>query len=502
MRPVSLLAAAAAAVVLSASPAQAQTPSWGCEASALRATVLTTSVEPVMANAGRTACRTERQALADTTPIGLPVSATAVTAGTALTGDDDAPLRDRRAVAVSGVTGLRVSSTSLLPLDQLLTGLPSLNLLGIQLDLGPAIRDLVRDALPDLVALDAVTSYATGRCVDGRPVLDGASQIAGLRVLGQPLPVDQLLSQTLGLLDTASIDLSRLDLTKIQLPLGLEHLLAPLLQPALDALPPLALPASVVHVAVTPTQQSRDEGRLTQRALRVQVSLLNQTLVDLVVGEATVSERDVDCSADTAPGTTATDLALACTTRKLTLVDVVPEGRRVRLLGAADRTLAGREVDIVFQGTNDVVASPTVRADGSFSARAPLPAKKLRSTNKARYVAKVGRQKSLNLKLQRRMQVTGVRTSGGKVTIAGRVKGPLAKRAKDREVVVTRRLTCKRYEVVGRGMPRKDGTFRIKVDAPEGESAAVYRLRSKVRNNKRSSKLFQTFSLPRAVDLL
>ena len=61
-----------------------------------------------------------------------------------------------------------------------------------------------------------------------------------------------------------------------------------------------------------------------------------------------------------------------------------------------------------------------------FTATAPLPAnRKLRNSNKARYVAKIGSEASLALKLARRMLVTKV-TAADKVTISGKVIGPLA----------------------------------------------------------------------------
>lgn len=490
-----------------ASPAAAQDGgAWSCEASALRGTVLGTSIEPIVANVGAATCAARRSSLVDTADLPVPLTATAISAATALTGQEDARARDRRAIGVGSVSGLRVSAANALPLADIVANVPPLDVLGlVQLDLRPALQALLQQRLlADLVSVDALTSYAFGTCVDGRPQLGGASTVTGLRVLGQPLGADQAVSQVVNLLNTTSIDASELDLTKIELPV-LGPLVLPLvqaaLQPALDALPPIAIPEALAHVAVTPAEQTRADGVLTQRALRVQVSLLGQSLVDLVLGEAVAGERAVSCAADAA-GPSATELALGCTTRKLTLIDVVPDGRRVRFLGAADKSLAGEEVDIVLEATNDVVASPTVRPDGSFSASAPLPSRSVRSTDRARYVAKVGRQRSLNLKLERRMQVTGISTEAGVVTIAGRVTGPLARRAKDREVVVTRRLTCKRYEVVGRGMPRSDGTFRLRVPAPKGERASVYRLRSKVQKTAANRKLFPTFTLPRAVDLL
>ena len=119
-----------------------------------------------------------------------------------------------------------------------------------------------------------------------------------------------------------------------------------------------------------------------------------------------------------------TDLVLGCSDRRVVLEDVFIEGKKVRLLGVAAREFAGRKVPMVFGATGKTVATVTVGADGHFTATAPLPAKKLRNSNKARYVAKIGSEASLALKLARRMLVTKVAAAGDKVTIAGQGHRP------------------------------------------------------------------------------
>lgn len=183
------------------------------------------------------------------------------------------------------------------------------------------------------------------------------------------------------------------------------------------------------------------------------------------------------------------------------LEDVVAGPRRVSLLGIADRRYAGSRVAIVFTATGKTVARPVVAPDGRFSATAPLPSRSMRSTNRARYQARVGAVRSLELKLTRRMQVTSIAARGGRVTIAGRVTQPLARRAADRRITLQRLTTCKDAETLTHFMPRADGSFKIAVDAPARASSAVYRLRTKIRTNARSTKLFETFTLPRALDV-
>src|SRR6185503_14388541 len=134
-------------------------------------------------------------------------------------------------------------------------------------------------------------------------------------------------------------------------------------------------------------------------------------LADLVLGEARVSSAGVNCS----PAVAATAAQLQCTRRRLVLADVVRRGGKVRLVGAADRSLAGRRVNIHFTATGKRVATAVVRPDGSFAATSRLQGRALRGTNRERFQAVLGREKSLDLKLFRRMRVDSTRAARGKV---------------------------------------------------------------------------------------
>jgi hypothetical protein len=193
-------------------------------------------------------------------------------------------------------------------------------------------------------------------------------------------------------------------------------------------------------------------------------------------------------------------LLLACSDRRVVLEDVFPEGGRVRLIGVADKQLAGQIVTLLFAASGKIVATTKVRSDGSFSATAPLPPAKLRASNKARYQARIGKQRSLNLKLARRLLVTTVRAAGGKVTISGRVVGPMAASAKDRVIALQQVLACSKTQRIATFKPKADGSFSITVKAPAGKRAAVYRLTTRVRESSRAKKLTSTFTLPRAVN--
>jgi hypothetical protein len=191
---------------------------------------------------------------------------------------------------------------------------------------------------------------------------------------------------------------------------------------------------------------------------------------------------------------------LACSDRTIVLEDVVAGARRVSLLGVADRRFAGRTVELVFAATRKVVARALVGADGRFATTAPLPPRRQRGSNRARYEARIGDVRSKSLKLTRRMIVTSIRSAAGKVTVSGRVLGPLATRRADRAIVLERRVTCSRLERAGVTQPRRDGRFKITVAKPATAAGAVYRLRTKVPVRAGSPRLSGTFTLPRAVD--
>jgi hypothetical protein len=185
--------------------------------------------------------------------------------------------------------------------------------------------------------------------------------------------------------------------------------------------------------------------------------------------------------------------ALQCTTRHLVLENVRVQGRRVKLVGVAAPRLAGRTVSFRFRGTGGIVARTKARSDGTFSATARLPAKKLRDTNLARYQASIGHERSNALKLMRRTTIRRMTVKDGKVTITGRVSRPLAN--PKASITLSRRVSC-RYRVVGRFRPRADGTFVVTVDAPRGAATAVYRLSTRVRRFAHNRRTFPTHSLP------
>jgi hypothetical protein len=415
-----------------------------------------------------------------------------------------------------GTGGVALPGLPTVPGVPTLPPLPGTSVLGpaggtLTLDLRPALDALTKQlALPsaDLLNIGTLFAQASGYCSGSSPRLVGGSQASGVKALGADLPSGIPINRVLTLINGGAIDPSNIDVTKLDLSsvlpasvLGNASALATVQQAirgALDGLPNIPLPQLLANVRITPGSQTVQNGTLIQRALGVNISVAGTQLADLLLGEATVGGGNCAGASD-AVGPAASALALQCTSRDLVLIDVLPSGNRVRLLGAADRRFIGRQVSIVFTGTHKTVAHATVGQDGIFRATAPLPPRSLRNTNRARYQAKIGSEKSLRLKLMRRMAVTSVRSAAGKVTIRGRVVPPLG--SPTRAILLKRRVSCTRSVTVERIRPDRNGRFKVTVNGPSNAQAAVYRLQTQVRKNRSNPKLFPTFTLPRFVEL-
>jgi hypothetical protein len=472
-------------------PASASAQGFTCEASAVAATLgPSPRIEPVTANRSGSACK-KASAGGGAPASPLPITGSLFAASTDLQPETGSPSA-QTATAAGGVGELRIAGlpiplqrpdTSQLPGPQTIPGVGTI-------DVRAAVEALVPASFSaELLNLRALRAEVTGRCVSGTPRLTGTSSVLGISVLGEELPVDRVTSQAVDVVDSSNIDPSTLSPAQLGLP-GVT--LDPGVQSVLDALPSIQIPATVAQLRIQPGRQIESGGRLTQHALDLTLAVGGQTVVDLTVGEATVGAAEVNCGG-------VADLALQCTSRRIVLIDVVRSNGKVRLLGAANRRFAGKRVKIRFTATGKVVARPRVRPSGLFRATAPMPPRELRATNRARYRAQIAKQKSLRLKLVRRMLISSTAVSGRRVTIAGRVVQPLGRPV--REVIVKRRLSCGSYRVVKRFTPPASGAFRVRLAGPPSSQAAVYRLQTKVRKYTTNPKVFPTFTLPRYVDL-
>jgi hypothetical protein len=475
-----VLAAVAASVsVMSASASAA---GWNCSASALSGQPIGT---PVTANVGQTTCKAASGG-ANLPPLPLPLQANVMSARTTLDGSATQPAQ-QTAGATGEVASLSVGVPSgSAPIPTTTIPLPS-----GPVDITQALASLLPPPPNPLVGVKLSSATASGSCVNGKPTLTGSSHVLGLTVAGQELPVDQAVTQVVTAIGGGTLDPSQL--TAAQLPAPLNSLPAGQLQMLLDQLPDLAIPATLAQIKVTPGSQTVQNGTLTQKGLQVFVALGGQTVVDLTLGQASVSQGDVGCAQPVSAA------QLQCTTRKLALIDVLERKGYARLYGAADRRFIGKRVNIVGSWNGKTAATATVAKDGTFLAKGKLPPLALRRGNRARYQAQIGKERSLRLKLFRRMLVTQLSSRSGKVTIKGRVVLPLGQPIQ--KITIKRRVSCTKNVVVKSLRPDSKGRFSITLGGPPSGQAAVYRLATKVRKNARNHKLFPTFTLPRAVAL-
>jgi hypothetical protein len=201
-----------------------------------------------------------------------------------------------------------------------------------------------------------------------------------------------------------------------------------------------------------------------------------------------------------APTPTATVSAVGCAARTLILTDVFPRAGRTQLLGVAPPAAVGKRVKIVSAWNGKTIATPTVQPDLSFSATAPLPPLRLRFTNKARYVAVFGSQRSLVLKFSRRMYTTAITIAGRAITFTGTITRPLAKPIQP--IVIRASASC---STIGQGAivatvkPSPSGAFTAHVNGPKGRGVVYLRAQTKVRHNTHSKKTFATFTLIRGL---
>ena len=517
--PKSVITLAATAAAVAPAPAQAAPAAgFGCSASTLRADVLGTVAEPVRTGSAG-ACETATQAL---DALGAPLASGAVSARTAASGD--------RALASTSLTGLRAGSLGALapqlpqvalpaglgalpvplPASAQLLGLPAL----VTVDARDAARALVRERrLPDvpLVGADLVELGVGAACDAGRAVLDSLATVEGLTAAGVPLASDRPLDTAVPLAPAQLVDFSALDVAAVKLPAGLSFadpvtgaILRAAVQDAVAGLPSASVPAELARVVVEPARREGGDGSLRQLGPRVRVEALGRQLADVTLGDALVSALGDVCAVPEAPApaaaapdlSPATELALSCAKSDVVLTDVVEKDGKVKLVGVADARFVGRTISLVLTDTGTTVATAVVQPDGWFRARAPLPANAIRWTNRARYQAVIDGERSLALKLHRRMRISRMKPAGDTITITGRIYG----RTAGDEVVISRREGCTRDVAVTTVKPDPDGRWRVTLPVPEGVAAATYRATTQVRKGD-NPKRFRTFTLPGHVAL-
>jgi len=258
--PLAVVAAASAFAM----PGTASAAGWNCSATALSGQP---SGAPVAANVGAPTCHTA-SAGGNAPVLPIPLQAAVLSARTAL----DGPAGDaaeQRATATGEVSSLGIGIPASLPINVPLTSI-NVPLVGT-VDITSALRTLVPVPTGMLAGIQASSATAVGQCANGSPRLSGATQTTGITVLGQPLPADQVVQRAINVLGATTIDPSTL--TPSALPAPLNALPLALLQPLLDALPNVTVPATLAQVSLTPGSQVVQGGTLTQSGPRLAVSI-------------------------------------------------------------------------------------------------------------------------------------------------------------------------------------------------------------------------------------
>jgi hypothetical protein len=495
-----------AALFLLAVPA-AHARDFTCDASALRLQLGgQATVEPLTANRAATACKEVKAQTKQTigpATLGALYAQTTVPAPTHAQAQGGLGLLSVSAAALAGIPIPTLDAIDQIPAVPLPADplLPS----GLTIDIRPAVKSLVAGLQTGpLLELAGSIATADAKCDGGTAKLSGHTETVGLKVLGQEIPTNAVVNQALTLYNGQTIDPTKLDLSQIVLPPGMsftDPVLGSVLQNAVEdalaALAPITLPESVLGLLVRPSSQTIADGGLTQQGLTLSLSILGQNILNFVAGEARVSLDSVRCTVQTpqgevAPLASVPQEALSCSSRRLALLDVVDRGRYVSLYGAADKRLAGKRVAIYSRADRRVVARPRVSKAGLFRARAPLPPERYRDTNVARYMAIHGKDRSLNLKLHRRMVFTSLRSRHGKVILSGLVTKPWT--SPRTGVVIRQRLTCRKQKIVARIRPDSNGRFRVTLKAPKSGDVGVYRATTMV--GYPDGPDFRTYTLP------
>jgi hypothetical protein len=191
-----------------------------------------------------------------------------------------------------------------------------------------------------------------------------------------------------------------------------------------------------------------------------------------------------------------------CGKRKISLVRADVRGGKVVLSGLVAASLARKKIElsvryIGVRGKPDVLGSVRAKPDGSFTARVNGPPRKLFVF--ARYRAKVGSARSVELKLPQSLASTSVKRVGTKLVLRGKVDRALL--GKKLQPVLIRRILCGRYRLVGQAKPNARGVYVVRFPAPPRGGAALYRAESKVLARPGSKRYVKQFARAIAVEL-
>jgi hypothetical protein len=210
--------------------------------------------------------------------------------------------------------------------------------------------------------------------------------------------------------------------------------------------------------------------------------------------------QDPGCSspADTNEADESIQDLVLCGRRQISLVRADAKGSKVVLSGLVSQANAGKPIEVFanyavgkkaragrFTRLGTVKATKT----GEFTARVKRPPARLFA--KARFVAQVGKARSVALKLPQSLASSSVKKAGQQIELHGTVKRSLLGK---RNPIVVRRIVCGRYQTVGSAKPSKSGRYTVRFPAPALGAAALYRAESRVLAKPGSKRYVKQFA--------
>lgn len=223
--------------------------------------------------------------------------------------------------------------------------------------------------------------------------------------------------------------------------------------------------------------------------------------VPLAIGINTITVNCVDSFGNTASASVTVyrpDTLPSCA-KDVVITSVYRVGSKTRIIGRARLQYIGQKVKLQYMPSGSkTIATPVVKADGTFSVNVNRPSRPAYTSNNARYRAILNNTSTIWVKLTRRMGRTSITYDGnGRLSANGSVSLPIAK---GQPLRVERSDACGKYRQIGWLPVRSNGDFNGSVPTGGGSATAVnIRLRVQVAKASNPSYRFNTYSIVQPV---
>ncbi|MBJ7353725.1 MAG: hypothetical protein JHC98_02785 [Thermoleophilaceae bacterium] len=217
------------------------------------------------------------------------------------------------------------------------------------------------------------------------------------------------------------------------------------------------------------------------------------TFTDPVGNVTTRTITFVIAGSSVAPPNDSDPLPAGCFAKGIAISNLAVVGGKVKVSGFARLSYVGKTVSLTYKPTGSkIVATGVVAADGSFSASASAPAKKLRLSNKTLYRATVGDESTPWTKLARRVASSTATYSNGKLIVSGQLTKPLMPKA---PVTITARTGCNGPWVkIATGPVKRNGLFSTATSYKVSTGVVFVRVAAVVSKGGTKPKALRTYS--------